>query len=414
MTAWRKKEGLFFDENGLFTGKHSYCYDDGGRLFRQLITGTKDDAEHEIQYVYLPGGSPSLIKTEQYTNGILKKYTEYEFEGPQITAHGGSSGGGGGTNVKRATDVTKVETYLAQFKDAAPAGESAQAGSGSASSGGQAGVAEAEPPVLALNVQLTAENWMAILNSLENAAVQVRLDLSDCKPGTLATGGGLRSDGVFDTNVATEFGRKYIAEIILPKAATAIVGVVNKRTAFYNFTNLKAASGENITSIGNEAFSNRTKLETAHFPKAEEIGNFAFSKSKLINADFPAATSIGGAAFQECRSLASINFPAVTSIGNNAFGECRALTSASFPAATSIGPHAFNGCSALVNVRFPVATSIRGETFKDCRALTAEGIDIRPNPAARVFYDIDDQNRSVCFDIQGFTDSSQEKHTPYC
>ncbi|GHV89504.1 hypothetical protein AGMMS50268_00070 [Spirochaetia bacterium] len=134
-----------------------------------------------------------------------------------LAACGGKDGG---TNAKRITDIVKVETYLAQFNGASPAGQS--------------GTADAKPEtaVLVLNVQLTAENWMGILNSLENAAVQVRLDLSDCKRGTLATGGGLRSDGVFDTNVATEYGRKYIEELILPRATTALADSTKDKSLF--------------------------------------------------------------------------------------------------------------------------------------------------------------------------------------
>ncbi|MDR2491818.1 MAG: leucine-rich repeat domain-containing protein [Spirochaetaceae bacterium] len=217
------------------------------------------------------------------------------------------SGCGGG---KRISDVGKVESYLAQFSGGAKAGE-----------GGAAAEAPA-PAELALKVQLSAENWMAILNSLENAGVQVRLDLSDCKRGNLTTGGGLRSDGVFDTNVATEYGRKYIAELILPRTATAIAsGKGENSTLFRNFTSLKAVSGENITNIGNLTFSYRKKLKTANFPKAKVIGEWAFLDTGLTNADFPAATSIGEGAFAFCKSLTNANIPKEVKIGTDAFAE---------------------------------------------------------------------------------------------
>jgi hypothetical protein len=316
------------------------------------------------------------------------------------------------SKVKRIADLTKIEAYLAQYTGDAKAGQTG---------GDAAGTPDlADLPDLALNVPLTAENWRGILNALENAGVQVRLDLSDCKRGTQTEGGGLRSDGVFDPNTGTDdaagYGIKYIAELVLPRAAAALAdGPVAKHIpqnlnpktlsdleawsnlnssavsdedqtgTFRNFDNLQAVSGENITNTGRFTFVyEHSKLQTARFPKAAVIGDgafggcaaltsasfpaatnigmMAFGGAALTSVSFPAATDIDMAAFAGCAALTSVSFPAATDIGMAAFGECAALTSASFPAATNIGMMAFGG-AALTSVSFPAATAIGSMAF---------------------------------------------------
>ena len=284
-----------------------------------------------------------------------------------LAACGGSAG-------KLISDVTKIEAYLAQF------------------TGGAEGEGEA---ALALNVPLTAENWTGILDSLEKAGVQVRLDLSKCKRGSLAAGGGLRSDGVFDADADTGTGKKYIGELILPRAATAIADGTEDKSLFSNFTSLKSVSGENITSIGGytfrkagealtrvnfpkaatigvRAFSTCTGLTSAGFPKAKSISEAAFiGCSALTSVSFPAATAIGDFAFQDCAALTSVSFPAATAIGDGAFVHCAALTSVDIPKAAAIGMGAFGGCAALTSVSFPAATAIGDIAFYECAALTS-------------------------------------------
>ena len=86
-----------------------------------------------------------------------------------------------------------------------------------------------------------------------------------------------------------------------------------------------------------------------------------------------AVTSIGNGAFNERTKLTSIEIPSsVTSIGERAFGDCSGLTSIEIPeGVTSIGSEAFSGCSGLTSIEIPAGvTSIGSEAFSDCSGLT--------------------------------------------
>ena len=65
-------------------------------------------------------------------------------------------------------------------------------------------------------------------------------------------------------------------------------------------------------------------------------------------------TSIGSNAFQNCSSLTSVSIPeGVTSIGSSAFSGCSSLTSVSIPeGVTSISSSAFSSCYGLGFIKF--------------------------------------------------------------
>ena len=83
---------------------------------------------------------------------------------------------------------------------------------------------------------------------------------------------------------------------------------------------------------------------------------------------------IGPSAFEDCRSLTSIDIPdSVTSIGRYAFDSCSSLTSVEIPdSVTSIGYSAFYNCSNLTSVEIPDSvTSIGDRAFYSCDSLTS-------------------------------------------
>lgn len=84
-----------------------------------------------------------------------------------------------------------------------------------------------------------------------------------------------------------------------------------------------------ITSIGNGAFYNRSKILTVVVPNG--------------------VTSIGTGAFQDCTGLTSIELPeGLTAIGSYAFSGCSNLPAITVPSTLStIGANAFYGCKAI-------------------------------------------------------------------
>ena len=116
--------------------------------------------------------------------------------------------------------------------------------------------------------------------------------------------------------------------------------------------------GDEITSIGENAFSECTGLTSVTIPNSvTSIGDYAFyGCSGLTSVTIPnSVTSIGYGAFAYCSSLTSVTIPnSVTSIGAYAFYECSGLTSVTIPnSVTSIGEGAFESCSSLTSIYVP-------------------------------------------------------------
>ena len=87
---------------------------------------------------------------------------------------------------------------------------------------------------------------------------------------------------MFDANADTETGKKYIGELILPRAATAIADGTKDKFLFKDFENLQAVSGGKITSIGEFAFAGCGALASADIPKAASIGGGKFHRIDTV------------------------------------------------------------------------------------------------------------------------------------
>ena len=88
-------------------------------------------------------------------------------------------------------------------------------------------------------------------------------------------------------------------------------------------------------------------------------------------------TSIGSDAFQNCKNLTAVTIPDnVTSIGSEAFHSCTNLTAVTIPdSVTSVESRAFYGCSSLSSIAIGKGVSDFGSNaFYSCTALSAVNI----------------------------------------
>ncbi|MCR5608444.1 MAG: leucine-rich repeat protein [Lachnospiraceae bacterium] len=166
-----------------------------------------------------------------------------------------------------------------------------------------------------------------------------------------------------------------ISEIIFP---TSIETIGNN--AFSNCSKLKSiVLPEGITSIGSSAFY-ASAIESIKLPSTlTQIQEEAFENCKnLKTIEIPdSVTSIGTRAFEYCYALESVKLSAnINSISEGCFYNCTALKKITIPAGvTSIDRYAFYGCNNLKEVVLPnTLTGIRYEAFYECYAL--EKIDL--------------------------------------
>lgn len=127
-----------------------------------------------------------------------------------------------------------------------------------------------------------------------------------------------------------------------------------------------------VLSIGNNAFSDCTELESVSLPSGlTTIGWDSFNGcTKISKIIIPETVStIGRGAFHNCTALSKIEIPNnVTYIHQETFKGCSNLTSVLLPENLSyIDDYAFEGCSQLQSISIPAATTfIENGAFSGC------------------------------------------------
>jgi hypothetical protein len=270
------------------------------------------------------------------------------------------------------------------------------------------------PVVLKLQLELSTNNWQAILvalseaTTLSEATIFVLLDLADCTASSSATNGGLSTNGTFDphgadTHTNRVIGKKTIQYLILPTAATSIPEATGGNPAFKNFDRLRSVSSNTLEAIGGYAFYGCEYLTSVSIPASASIGNEVFSGSQNViftltgsgdlstgeggkmlirnnnellayslhpnTVTLPASITIIGGRIFSSRNLRSISADGVLSIGEYTFIGFNRLETVSLPAATSIGDQAFSHCTSLETVTLPAADTIVNSAFSGCTSL---------------------------------------------
>lgn len=164
--------------------------------------------------------------------------------------------------------------------------------------------------------------------------------------------------------------------------------------------NIKSITiGENVTTVGYNAFRGCTKVEKVYWnainvtdsdstgytgsecggmdaifgDNVETIPYNCFSHAGLKSVTIGKnVTEIGKYAFSGNGGLTTVSLPdSVTTIGDYAFQNCSGLTKVSANKISDIGIYSFSGCTALKTIDFIMnAESIGSSAFSGCTALT--------------------------------------------
>ena len=129
----------------------------------------------------------------------------------------------------------------------------------------------------------------------------------------------------------------------------------------------------NTGSIGESAFAECTNMQSATIDCIGTVGNYAFQNCGMQTATLgERITSLGSNAFSGCSKLQSIIVPdGVTSMGNNCFSICSSMTSAKIGSGIQAIPtYAFSGCSKLTDMQIGQnVRTIDTGAFANCSSL---------------------------------------------
>lgn len=151
-----------------------------------------------------------------------------------------------------------------------------------------------------------------------------------------------------------------VAKLTVPKKGNTLEDVSSK--ASYQVLDVKV-SGEKVTGNVTYMKSSDMSAKTINIPSKVTVGGVTYNVTGIADKAFlnskvtkvvigDNVTSIGNSAFSGCKKLKTVTIGKnVTTIGANAFSKCSALTKITIPAKVKkIGKQAFSGCKKLKNI----------------------------------------------------------------
>ena len=144
-----------------------------------------------------------------------------------------------------------------------------------------------------------------------------------------------------------------------------------KESALENNQYIESIEAPNLRKIGSRAFYNCSNLIEIKAPLVEEIDDYAFFQTSIVEFDFTKVLAIGKNAFEHTK-LVSIELPkALKKIGKYAFSNNSHLQKVKIESAmTKIKDGMFENCTQLREVTFSKTINKLGcGVFKNCRKL---------------------------------------------
>lgn len=240
-------------------------------------------------------------------------------------------------------------------------------------------------------IEKTNADWKAGINVKVTGALN-ETDLKNCIQLTYLRKLDL-SEAQFE-KVPQSFLKNHwtVNEIILPNQVTEIgeyafsgccrltkvtaPGVkVIKNYAFSSASKLMEFDLSNVTSIGDGAFGDCSRYAPTRL--ADDlilIGNSAFSNTAIQEVTIPEGITVLNNTFSNCKQLKKVVLPSkLKNIGDGAFANCTMLPEISIPETVeNIGRDAFNSCTSLTELTIPSNVKEVGSSFiSNCSSLTS-------------------------------------------
>lgn len=133
---------------------------------------------------------------------------------------------------------------------------------------------------------------------------------------------------------------------------------------------------DSVQTVGDYAFAHCTQLRSVNLNNVTKIGNYAFTSTALVavvsnNEKATSVNTIGNGAFRNCENLVTVNMPYVDAIGNRAFENCTALSNLNIDSVKTVGDNAFRGDTSLETVVIDKATDIGANAFSGAEKITS-------------------------------------------
>lgn len=143
--------------------------------------------------------------------------------------------------------------------------------------------------------------------------------------------------------------------------------------AFSSCTNLQTASFPKCSQLGSSAFRDCMKITEAYLPKATHfLMNTFYDCFNLTSIEAPLIESVSGFTFYNCSKLSEANFPLLKNIGSTydiyTFAST-AIKSVYFPLVSFVCDDAFENCKSLTTVNLANVIQFGNAVFSGCTSL---------------------------------------------